>query len=122
MTMRWGLGLAALTVGLAAARTGYAGPSCLSDIQKFCADTAAGGGRIQACLKSHEADLSKGCKDHVDSLRATAKQLSAICVWDIERFCGDVAPGDGRIAACLQTNMDDLSPTCADQIKKASKD
>jgi hypothetical protein len=122
MTFRRCLGLAALMIGVAWARTGYADPPCLADIQKFCSDAPAGGGKIQACLKSHEKDLSKGCKDHVDGLKATGKQLAAICVWDIERFCADVAPGGGRIASCLQTNKDQLSPTCADQINKASKD
>jgi hypothetical protein len=122
MTFRWCVGLAALTVGLAVARTGHAATPCLGDIQKFCSQTPSGGGKIQACLKSHEADLSKGCKDHVDNLKTVAKELAAICVWDIERFCGDVAPGGGRIAACLQQNMDDLGPTCKDQINKASKD
>jgi hypothetical protein len=122
MAFRRHLGLAALMVGLAWARTGHADPPCLADIQKLCSNVPEGGGKVQACLKSHEGDLSKGCKDHVDKLRATAQRLAAVCVWDIERFCADVVPGGGRIAACLQTNKDQLSPTCADQISKASKD
>jgi Cysteine rich repeat len=127
IAFHWYLGLIALMVGLAWARTSNAAPPCLADIQKFCSDAPAGGGKIQACLKSHEADLSKGCKDHVDGLRATAKELAAICVWDIERFCegvgpADVGPGGGRIATCLQANKDQLSPVCADQLNQAGKD
>ena len=121
MEFRRNLFLAALVIALATARVGYADPPCLGDIQKFCSDAPAGGGKIQACLKSHEADLSKGCKAHVDQLRSTGQRLAAICVWDIERFCSDVAPGGGRIATCLQSNKDQLSPTCADQIRKSGK-
>jgi hypothetical protein len=104
MTFRWCVGLAALMVGVAVARTGHAAMPCLGDIQKFCSETPSGGDKIQACLKT------------------VARELAAICLWDIERFCGDVAPGSGRIAACLQQHTNDLGPTCKDQIKKASKD
>ena len=96
----------------------YAGPPCVNDIQKFCATSPTGDGSMQACLKSHEAELSADCKTHVDGIRKSGQQLAAICVWDIERFCPDVAPGGGRILGCLQQNLDSLSPTCKDQFTR----
>ena len=36
---------------------------CRPDLQKFCSDVQPGGGRIVACLKQHEADLSPACKE-----------------------------------------------------------
>ena len=36
---------------------------CRPDLQKFCADVQPGGGRIVACLKQHEAELSPACHD-----------------------------------------------------------
>jgi hypothetical protein len=31
-------------------------------VKKHCADVKAGDGRIEACMKSHVADLSDACK------------------------------------------------------------
>jgi Cysteine rich repeat len=36
--------------------------ACASDVQKLCAGVPAGGGRILACLKQHQAEVSDGCK------------------------------------------------------------
>jgi hypothetical protein len=44
--------------------------ACEPDIKKFCADVQQGEGRIRRCLKSHEAELSEGCKTTI----AKAKQ------------------------------------------------
>ena len=38
---------------------------CESDKKKFCADVQEGKGRILQCLKAHEADLSKACRDKI---------------------------------------------------------
>ena len=100
-------------------RVASADPPCLDDIQKLCANVPATGGKIQACLKSHEKDLTGDCKKHVDGLRKTVQKLAAICVWDIERFCGDVNPGGGRIVTCLENNRNDLSPNCKASLGKA---
>ena len=40
---------------------------CNSDIQKFCSDVKPGGGRIIACLKNHQAELSRECSDTLTS-------------------------------------------------------
>ena len=121
--MAWQRTLAtgALVGSLVCAAVAWADPPCLGDIQKFCAQTPGTAGQIQACLKSHEADLSAGCKAHVDELRRTVADLAGSCVWDIEKFCGDVPTGGGRIAECLQQNRNDLSPVCKDRLGKAAK-
>ncbi|HTR45674.1 MAG TPA: cysteine rich repeat-containing protein [Thermodesulfovibrionales bacterium] len=36
---------------------------CEPDVQKFCPDVKPGGGRIVACLKNHQSELSQECKD-----------------------------------------------------------
>ena len=35
---------------------------CKEDAQKFCKDIKPGHGRVIACLKSHESELSEACK------------------------------------------------------------
>ncbi|WP_348262481.1 cysteine rich repeat-containing protein [Telmatobacter sp. DSM 110680] len=39
--------------------------ACASDIQKLCAGVPSGGGRIIACLKQHQAEVSDSCKQAV---------------------------------------------------------
>jgi Cysteine rich repeat len=122
MTMRRsGVGLAAVLAMVACATVVRAEVPCVADVQKYCANVPTGGGRVQACLKDHTADLSANCKKHLDGLKKTIGALVAVCYYDIARFCGDQAPGGGRIAGCLQDHSDDLSPECKDRIKKNRK-
>jgi hypothetical protein len=39
--------------------------ACASDVQTLCAGVPSGGGRIIACLKQHQAEVSDGCKQAV---------------------------------------------------------
>lgn len=41
---------------------GQAREACKEDKEKFCKDVKPGGGAIIKCMKSHEAELSAGCK------------------------------------------------------------
>ena len=34
---------------------------CAADVQKFCKDVKKGEGRVIACLKSHQPELSQAC-------------------------------------------------------------
>lgn len=42
---------------------------CAEDAAKFCKDIKPGEGRVKACLKEHEKDLSQACRDR-KALRA----------------------------------------------------
>jgi hypothetical protein len=44
--------------------------ACQSDVQQFCQDVAAGGGRLAKCLKQHESELSSTCKDELALARS----------------------------------------------------
>jgi len=44
------------------------------------------------------------------------------CKGEIERLCGDVTPGGGRILHCLKAYEDKISPECKNQIEKTKKD
>lgn len=39
--------------------------ACAQDVQKLCANVPSGGGRILACLKQHQDQVSDGCKQAV---------------------------------------------------------
>ncbi len=113
--------LAALMGVLVAAGSGRAEPPCRADVKKFCADAPAAGGKVQACLKAHETELSQACKKHLDDIGHRSGPLVAECRYEIALFCSDVSPGGGRIASCLQGKRDELSPGCKDRLDKAGK-
>ncbi|MFN3855471.1 MAG: cysteine rich repeat-containing protein [Phreatobacter sp.] len=55
------------TPALAQARE--ARQACGSDVQRLCAGTAPGGGRILQCLKARTADLSPTCRSFLERMR-----------------------------------------------------
>jgi hypothetical protein len=106
----------AFSFGIAAAEV-----PCAADVSKLCKNVAAGGGRIQACLKENEAKLSEGCRKSIDGLVDEVKLLAVVCRWDLARHCSDVTPGAGRAVDCLAKNRGDLSPECAKQLQSMKK-
>jgi hypothetical protein len=94
---------------------------CAADVQKLCSDVAAGGGRIQACLKKNEAQVSPACHSKIDALGQEMKEIALVCRWDIGRLCSDVSPGDGRLSSCLNTHASDLSPECKAALASVKK-
>jgi sporulation protein YlmC with PRC-barrel domain len=61
-----------------------------------------------------------------DRLSSAVERIRNACGDDIDRFCGDITPGSGRVAACVQAYSDQLSMRCrltlrrtADRIEKA---
>jgi hypothetical protein len=112
--------LTMVTLGLPLGAAGADTP-CAADIQKLCSDVAAGGGRIQACLKQNETQVSQACRAKIDVLGQEIKEIALVCRWDIGRLCSDVSPGDGRLAACLNTHASDLSPECKAALASTKK-
>jgi hypothetical protein len=43
------------------------------------------------------------------------------CADELEKFCKDVRPGEGRILKCLQDHDSELSPVCRDKVKEVLK-
>lgn len=41
------------------------------------------------------------------------------CAADIKQLCATVQPGGGRIAQCMKSNADKLSPGCRDSLQAA---
>ena len=46
----------------------------------------------------------------------TKKQVVIACEGDIKHFCGNVQPGQGRIKACMEAHMHELSARCKQAI------
>jgi hypothetical protein len=91
---------------------------CVEDIQKFCKDVSPGGGRLIACLKEHENELSAPCKKKLEEAWQKAGEANQACADDVHKFCGEVKPGQGRIVKCLQEHRNELSPECKAKLEE----
>lgn len=93
--------------------------SCADDVGKFCKDVKPGHGRIAVCLNEHPSDLAPACKKMVDQVMPMMNapmEAHTDCAADVQRFCGDVPPGVGRVGFCLGEHSAELSPTCKQHI------
>jgi hypothetical protein len=129
-----------------------AGPAalgpCKGDIAKFCGGVQAGGGKIIACLKEHEAELADTCKGALggpprarippepakagEPGKASGsvggptpewgpmKGMQRSCGADIEKLCKEVQPGHGRVVACLNEHVGELSAQCKPLVTKVA--
>ena len=52
-------------------------------------------------------------------MRSEARAVMQACRADHDRLCSDVAPGGGRILACLQSHAGQLTATCAQALPRA---
>jgi hypothetical protein len=99
--------------------------ACANDIKKYCKTVTPGEGRMIYCMQAHEDKISAKCTFELGEA-ATSVQTAAdalkdaviACKAEINGVCGKVAPGQGRIAACLLSNKSTASAGCADAIKK----
>jgi hypothetical protein len=157
-----GVGLA-LSLPSAAEKGKDRGGACAEDTAKFCKDVKPGEGRIAACLKEHEKELSQVCRDRKTlSAEKRAKRRGGkeggtcmgaygkgftrgfkngfkmraglgekggkrlakgnkACAADLEKFCGEVKPGEGRVRDCLQKNLKNLSEGCKARQEKVKE-
>jgi hypothetical protein len=103
---------AAALLGAAPAR---ADSPCLADAVKYCPDVPFGDGRVVTCLQNHSNQLSSGCIRDLQQADAKAREITLKCSADIWTYCGGVAPGGGRVRACLLARWDVLSTQCKDE-------
>ncbi len=119
------VGVLAATVTLAIVGNGIAaGPQvnpCADDVKKLCAGVEPGGGKILACLRQHEAQLSPQCQAFQKAERAKVEDVAEACKTDTAKFCKGVPPGAGRILTCLKQHQADLSSTCKSEIQGPKK-
>lgn len=94
---------ALLCVGSARAADAPGPAACRSDARSLCSQVEPGGGRIAACLKAHEGQLSEGCR--------SALPVMQRCATEVEALCGG-AGGQRERRSCLRDNAAKLSPEC----------
>lgn len=92
--------------------------ACKADVEKLCKDIPPGGGRILACLMSHGSELSPACTEKLAEGKARWERVKEACKPDVEKLCQGIAPGAGRIAACLKSHDSELAPACRQIVDK----
>jgi hypothetical protein len=85
---------------------------CAEEIAKYCKDAKPGGGRILNCLDEHQKELSDSCRKKLEESKKKLMEAQQACTGDMEKFCKDVQPGEGRILRCLREHKQELSSVC----------
>lgn len=94
---------------------------CADDAAKYCRDVKPGGGRLAKCLKENEKQLSPACKASIEESKKKVQEAHQACSDDVQKYCKDVKPGQGRIVKCLKEHEKDLSPECKAKLTEPKK-
>ncbi len=96
---------------------------CKAELNIYCNDVTPGNDRPLACLYAHEDKLSSLCENALyDSAQQLLNAVNALtylateCDVDIEKYCANVQPGEGRILACMEPHQNDVSTRCKSAI------
>ncbi|HUL61345.1 MAG TPA: cysteine rich repeat-containing protein [Anaeromyxobacteraceae bacterium] len=99
--------------------------ACNKELTSFCKGVPEGQGRILACLYAFEDKVSDKCIEAVydaavqlEQAVAALKFAAGQCQGDLQKFCADVKPGQGRGLACLDKHDKDVSAQCKDALKQ----
>jgi hypothetical protein len=52
---------------------------------------------------------------------ATSRAVDAACAAEVDKFCGDVIPGQHRVIDCLKAHASQFSPGCKTQLQAQAK-
>ena len=108
--------LAAALMMASPAHAEHGGGPCRADVQRLCPDVEPGFGGFRECLTAHASELSPACQERLSRMQAKMAAWRAACHDDVQKLCGDVAPGRGNIIRCLHENQDQLSESCQEQL------
>lgn len=93
--------------------------ACSSDFNKFCSNVNPGEGRVIHCMLAYEDQISTKCDYAVynatRNLQRALDQVSRVAdaCWDeIDKRCGSLPEGGGRIAQCLINNKASIKKGC----------
>ncbi|HWP01067.1 MAG TPA: cysteine rich repeat-containing protein [Methylococcus sp.] len=102
---------------------------CKAELDKYCKEVTPGDGRVLACLYAYQDKLSTRCEyaifDAAAQLQRAVNALSYVaaeCDDDLERFCANVDPGEGRLLNCLEKNEKKVSKRCKQAIQDVGLD
>lgn len=106
------MSVACLIVGSSSNGSAKPARSCDEDITRFCKDVQRGGGQVVKCLQEHDKDVTRACKQEMTEMKTRMKGFKEFCGDDVQKYCKDVTPGEGRIIQCLKGYEPHLSLQC----------
>jgi len=99
---------------------------CRQELTTFCKDVTPGEGRILACLYAFQDKVSPHCEfalyDSLSQLDRTLNNLTFVvgeCQDDLEQYCADIEPGEGRLLDCLKKKESKVSQRCNKALETA---
>jgi hypothetical protein len=93
------------------------GKACKADREKLCPGLRHGDGKLWACFKEHEAELSPECQAARKAAEEVHKNIRMNCKADAEKFCADAGKDHGAKMKCLESHVTELGQSCADALK-----
>ena len=97
---------------------------CEKELTSYCKDVTPGEGRILACLYAHSDKLTGQCEyalydaaAQLERFVAALTYLANECDADMDKFCAEVAIGEGRVLKCLDDNAEKISARCTQALK-----
>lgn len=91
---------------------------CHRELKAMCKDKVSGGGKFQ-CMQESRSKLNEECQKIMAEGKEKIKDAVQACKDDREKFCKDVAVGEGRIHDCLKQHLGELSAACKERIENA---
>jgi Cysteine rich repeat len=99
------------------------------EFETYCKDVTPGEGRLLACLYAYEDKLSTRCEyalyDAAAQLERAVTALAYLaneCRDDLNKYCSDVKPGEGRVIDCIAKKKDVITERCKNAIKDVSQE
>jgi len=97
---------------------------CEKELTGYCKDVTPGEGRILACLYAHSDKLTGQCEYalydaavQLERFVAALTYLANECDADLEKYCAEIAIGEGRVLKCLDDNAEKISARCTQALK-----
>jgi hypothetical protein len=97
---------------------------CEKELTTYCKDVTPGEGRVLACLFAFSDKLTGQCEYALYDAAAQLERFVAAlgyvaneCDADLDKFCADVAVGEGRLLNCLDENASKISERCTQALK-----
>jgi hypothetical protein len=97
---------------------------CKQELKTYCMNVTPGEGRGLACLYAYSDKLSAQCEyalyDAAAQLERAVQTLSYLaneCGDDLDKYCANIQPGQGRLLDCLGKNDAKVSKRCKQALK-----
>jgi hypothetical protein len=95
----------------------FANP-CDTDLEPGSVDVRPGVGAVTSCLQKYKGQVSFGCREWIHANLPVLKRVKSACDHSARQYCGDEAPGYGRVKNCLMANFDKIPHQCQNALKE----